>query len=394
MDLSQWAMLGGAMLLLRAGLAVYLCGQSRSKNALSTLFRGVAETSVAILAYWAVGDAILHDSSAALFCRSAAADPATLFLAAICVTSAGIAAGPSLERARPIVSLILAALMAGVITPLAWRWTAAGWLHEKGFIDVAGSCFVHWSAAAAGLATVLLVGPRQGKYNRDGSTNVLLGHNGVAASWGLLIMFAMWPIYVTGCILIRGGGQAEAGAIFNTILAGSAGAVVAMIYSEFRFQKLDVLLVFAGLLGGLVAITGGAGEFSSPQAALVGAAAGIFVPWMEMRSDLIWKLDDPSGLIAVCAGGGLIGTFAGVLLGGGALGDRLHAAGVQAVGLCAIGGVTLLLVGAVMLVLRVSVGVRVKEMDEFDGLDLAEHDLNAYPDFQQTTIKSYHLREM
>jgi ammonium transporter, Amt family len=155
-----------------------------------------------------------------------------------------------------------------------------------------------------------------------------------------------------------------------------------------------VHLVYSGLLSGLVAVTGGAAGFSAPHAALVGAAAGIFVPWLEMRLDLVWKIDDPSGLISVCAGGGLIGTIASALLTSDPLGDRLRAAGVQILGLTAVAGMTLLIAGTVLTFLRLAVGVRVSEADEFDGLDLAEHDLNAYPDFQQTTIKSYHLREM
>jgi Amt family ammonium transporter len=393
MEIGQWAMLGGAMLLLRAGLGIYLCGLSRSKNALSTLFRSIVETCVGMVTFWAVGEAVWHRSMGEVFCRFPSGDASTLFAAMVCIFGAGLAVGPTIERSRPLVSVIGAGLGGGVIVPLGWRSAWSGRLHALGFVDTAGSGFVHWSAAAAALAGVIFVGSRQGKYNRDGSTNVLLGHHGVLTSIGLLLMFAIWPAYVGWCAILHGGKMAG-GTAFDVILAGAAGGVMAMIFTEIRFRKLDVLLVYAGILGGLVAVTGGAGHFSAPHCAAVGAIAGVVTPWLIMRLDLVWKIDDPSGLIAVCAGGGLIGTLAAGFGGAAPFADRLRVVGAQCVGLVAIGVVSFAVSMGVMLVLKATGRLRVSESDEFDGLDLAEHDLNAYPDFQQTTIKSYHTREI
>jgi ammonium transporter, Amt family len=393
MEIGQWAVLGGAMLLLRAGLAIYLCGRSRSKNSLSTLFRGVAEMCVGMLAFWAVGYAILRHSWGDLFCRDPSSDPATFFAAMVCILGAGIAMAPTMERSRPPVAILGAALFAGVVVPLVWRLAWGDRLSQAGFADLAGSSYVHWSGAMAGLAAVLFIGPRQGKYNRDGSTNVLLGHHGVLTSIGLMLMLAFWPAYVAGCALIHGEMLAS-GVIFNTALGASAGAAMAMVFSEIRFRKPDVLLVFAGLLSGLVAITGGADQFTAGEAVLVGAIAGFLAPWLEMRLDLVWKIDDPSGLIAVCSAGGLVGTLATAVFAADPTVHLLHAIGVQAVGLVLIGIISFLFGGVLMMILKMARSLRVTEDDEFDGLDLAEHDLNAYPDFQQTTIKSYHTREI
>ncbi len=395
MEIGLWAMLGGAMLLLRAGLAIYLCGASRSKNALSTIFRSIAELAVGILAFWAIGDAIDRHAPGAMFFRyPPPARPRFLSRWSVFSPPASPSPPPS-SAVAPVVSMLGAFLWAGIVTPLAWHHAWDGWLHRVGFVDCAGSCFVHFSAAMAALAGVIFIGPRQGKYNRDGSTNVLLGHHGVSTSIGLLLMLAIWPIYVVGCALLHGAGdEAASAAAFNTILAGSAGAALAMIFTEIRFRKLDVLLIYFGLLGGLTAVTGGADQFSSPQAALVGALAGVIAPWAAMRLDLVWKIDDPSGFIAVCTTGGIIGTLATALLSPGQPDERIHLLGVQCVGLTAIGAISFAISAAAMLALKSLGRLRVSDADEFDGLDLAEHDMNAYPDFQQTTIKSYHTREI
>lgn len=389
MDMHKWVMLSAAVLLLRGGLAMYLCGQSRSKNALSTLFRAVAETCVALLAFWAIGGAILGHSWHRLFDIDGRFDLPMLFCAAVSVITAAIAVAPTLERSRSIVWLAGTILMAAMITPLAWRLAWSHWLIHRGFVDVAGSSFVFWSAGLCGLIAAIALGPRSGKYNRDGSTNILPGHSGPLASLGIFLILALWTPLIAGCILLRGQSVSDSAAV-NPVLAGAAAAITAMLYCQFRYRKLDVSLVHAGLLGGLVCINGAADQLTSPWAVLAGAVAGVLVPWLAVSLDLYWKIDDPSGLMAVSLLGGLLGTLAAAL----APCQRLHRLGAQLLGLTLIGLLCVVLCSVFFLLLRMMSRLRCSEAEEYDGLDLAQHDLNAYPDFQQTMIKSYDLREM
>jgi Amt family ammonium transporter len=147
------------------------------------------------------------------------------------------------------------------------------------------------------------------------------------------------------------------------------------------------------MTGALAAISAGAGVVAAPWAVAIGAVAGVLAPVAALWIDLIVRIDDPAGGVAIHAVGGAWGTLAVGLFAPGGLAARFKHLGVQAVGLVAIAIVAAGLSLALFAVLRATVGVRAKEADEFDGLDLAEHDIGAYPDFQQNTIRSYHLRE-
>jgi ammonium transporter, Amt family len=393
MEIGLWVTFSVAMLLMRASLAVYLCGLSRSRNAVSTLFRSAIESSLAILGFWAVGLALWRHSSVDLFNHGGQLGPPALFAACLCVFAAGLAMAPTVERSRPIVWMLGTLLSAAIVTPLAWRWAWSSRLAGMGYADSAGGSFIYFAAGIVGAVAALAVGPRDAKYNRDGSTNVLLGHNGVLVSLGLLLMFALWPAAIAGCLLQQTDANI-AQATLNTLLCASAATVVAAIYSQVRYRKFDVLLIYCGLLGGLVSIAAAPGGLTSLLAVWVGIIAGIAVPWLEVKLDLGWKIDDPSGMVAVCIFGGFWGTLVAALATPHAPAEILHRVGVQMLGLAAIGGLSLASSGLVFFGLRAVMRLRVKEADELDGLDLAHHDLNAYPDFQQTMIKSYHLREM
>jgi ammonium transporter, Amt family len=165
------------------------------------------------------------------------------------------------------------------------------------------------------------------------------------------------------------------------------------LLGNFRYGKPDVIITLLGFLGGLVAISSGAGRISPPWAVLLGAVAGVLVPMSAIWIDLIGRIDDPAGVIAIHGVGAVWGTFAtGLFLPGSAV-HRLHQTGVQIIGIFACGLLSLIGSAALFLILRATVRLRASEAEEFEGLDLAEHDIGAYPDFQQNTIKSYHLRE-
>jgi len=379
-----WVMFGAAALLLRAGFAVYLAGLSRSKNTASALFRSIVEIAIGLLAWWALGAAI-HGSWHEI------AHPmgsASLFVAATYLLGPAIVSGAASERSRSIVVIAVAILLPGFLTPLIWKILQSNWLANNGFIDEAGATFIHFSAGLAALVAAKAVGPRIGKYNRDGSTNALVAHNLPLATIGLFLIFVMWIPYVAG---YAADGSAAA---MNAALAAAAGVAASFVYCSIRYGRQDIFLVYAGLLGGLVSVTAGADLIAPSRAVFTGAVAGILIPFAVVKIDMLLRIDDPVAGIAIHGLGGAWSAIAVALLQPGAWFQRFDRLGAQIVALLIVAVISLTAAGAMFFLLRTFSRLRCSEADEFEGLDLSEYDLNAYPDFQQTTIKSYHLREM
>jgi Amt family ammonium transporter len=383
-------LLGTAALLARAGLALYAIGLSRSKNAASAVMRQLCDFFVAVLALYLIGAAIVY--------FRVTPDPpdanadAIFFYAVLFSLAPGVVAGVLGERSRFLPMLMVPLVLCGAVIPLLARWAWHGWLGEMKFIDAAGASVVHLSAAACALAGAIVVGPRAGKYNRDGSSNAIPGHNlSVAAAGALLLLVGWLPLVLDGTAL---HGVMSPRVASNVLLAGSAGGLVALLYGRLRYGKPEILITVSGFLGGLVSISAAAGVVGSVGAVAIGSVAGILVPLAAVAIDLRAHIDDPISGIAIHGVGGLWGTLAaGMLISVGGLADKFRALGVQALGAVVVAGFSVIASFALFYLLRAAVGIRSKEADEFDGLDLAEHDINAYPDFQQTMIKSYHLRE-
>jgi Amt family ammonium transporter len=238
-----------------------------------------------------------------------------------------------------------------------------------------------------------MVGPRTGKYNRDGSANMIPGHNIPLAAVGALTMFVAWFPYLVGSELAAGPLSTSLAGPMNVLLAAAAGGAASMALSQVRYGKVDIVLTLSGLLGGLVAISGAGGNVGTPAAVIIGAVAGVLVPLSAISLDLLAHLDDPTSAAAIHGVGGLWGTLAASLFSDGSIAQRAKQFGVQLLGAVAIAALAAVLSLVIFGVLKAIGRLRAKEADEYDGLDLAEHDIGAYPDFQQTMIKSYHLRE-
>lgn len=392
-----WIVLAVGALLVRVGQTLYYAGLSRSKNAAGASLRSVADVCVSVLAFWAIGQAIAAQSSSwnpvlslePRYLMGWDGMPANaVFTVALILIGTGVVGGAVAERSKFVPMAVAWAVLAGFVLPVSLFWVWRGWLHNIGVVDVAGAGGIHLAAGAFALAGAVIVGPRVGKYNRDGSASMIPAHNVPIAVAGAVTVLVGFLPYVAGCP----GGEPSRAA-FNTLLAGAAGGFVAMTFAHIRYGKADIGLALAGLLGGLVASTAGAGLVSSPAAFVIGAVAGLVVPVSTILIDLFGRLDDPAGGVAVHGVGGAWGLIAAGLFVPGSFADHLKHLGANLLAIFALaafaGGVGFI----VFALLRSSVGVRSKEADEYDGLDLAEHDIGAYPDFQQTMIKSYHLRE-
>ena len=397
-------LLGAALLLMRVGQVLYTTGLCRSKNAAGTAMRGVADLCVATLAFWAVGAAVFFQrdngvfglNPALLLGWSSRTDGSLFFHACAVLVVTGVVGGTLAERSRFLPLCAASVLLAAVVVPVAGHWAWGGWLERLGYTDVAGASVLHVSAGVCALVGAVMTGPRGGKYNRDRSANMIPGHNVPVASVGALLMLVAWFPYVAGFGIFHHPGHISLRVIpdpMNVLVAAAAGGLAAMVLGQLRYRKPDIVLTLAGLLGGLVAVSAADHRLGSPSAFVIGLIAGLLVPLSAVALDLVGHVDDPTSGIAIHGVAGAWGTLAVAIFSPGSFAERLKALGVQALGLVAIvalsGGLSL----ALFAVLKATVGLRLKEADEYDGLDLAEHDIGAYPDFQQTMIKSYHLRE-
>jgi Amt family ammonium transporter len=356
----------------RIGLCLYLAGVSQSKNAAAAVVRAIADVCVAVLALWVAGRFMLPASDSEFLSVSAP----------IALIATGAALGSSMGRSRLIPVLAVSAVLAGIVVPLAERWALFGWLLERGFVDRGGASYLHLVGGLAGAAGAILVGPRHDKYNHDGSTNHIPAHNIPLAGAGALAMF----VGIAGQTVICAG----MASMPNCVLAAAAGGLATMIYSHVRFAAIDFEMIVIGLLAGLISMSAGAGGFPAPVAVLVGAAGGLLAASASHWLDIRLRIDDPASAISIHAVGGLWALLAaGILIHGRPMGLV-----PQLLGAVVIGGLSLSAATGVLLIFRATMGLRPGEADELDGADLVEHDVNAYPDFQQTMIKSHHLRQM
>jgi len=378
-----------AALSARLGICLYLSGMCRARNAAAACLRSIADACIAVIAFWAVGFAILSPASHAWFGLHGSFTAAAFFNASMVLIATGAALGGTLGRTRMLAPLTVSALLAGIVVPLAGRWVWSGWLHDLGFIDIAGDGPLHLCGALAALTGAAIARPRGGKYNRDGSTNLIPGHSVPYAAVGAMALAFGFIAQITGCAILRDSSPGAAAA--NALLASAAGGCGALLLARQRYRIADIHLFLAGFLAGLVTTAAGAGNLSSPLAAAVGLLAGILTPTALVWLDLRLRIDDPSSAVATHFVGGTLGLLAAAFSAG--VTSPVKQLGIQLLGILAISALALIASGAVFMLMRSANQLRLSEADELDGDDLVEHDLNAYPDFQQTMIKSYHLRE-
>ena len=399
MELTLWALIAAAGALgMRVGFAVHAAGMARSKNSAGAVMRHLSDWCVAVLAFWAVGFAI-HASDAtvfglqwrALFGVGAGYSTGSFLGTAMVLVATGIVPGVVAERARFWPALIATAMTAGLVVPLAMLWTSRGWLARMGYHDPGGAGWLHLVGAVCAAVAAVFVGPRTGKFNRDGSSTAIPGHSVPLAGVGVVLL----SVGFFGFVTAGSAGDRVTQAGMNVLVAGAAGGLASAILCQIRFYKPDVHLAYAGILGGLVAISAGATAVGSLGAVIIGGVAGVIVPLAVLHFDLRLRLDDPSGNVAVHGVGAVWGLIATPLFAQAmTFPARARLLGVQLLGVVALAALAGIGSSIVWAVLKRTTKLRASEADEFDGLDLAEHDIGAYPDFQQTMIKSYHLREM
>ena len=298
---------------------------------------------------------------------------------------ATIISGAVAERMKFSPYLVFSLIATVFIYPLAghWVWSPDGWLNKIGMLDFAGSAVVHSLGGWGALAAALVLGPRSGKYNRDGSMNVMPGHNLPLAALGAFILWFGWFGFNPGSTL-SGLDLNIARIAINTNLAAAAGGTAAALFTLFRYGKADPSMGINGSLGGLVAITAGCAYVEPISSLIIGAIAGmlivIAVPFFDRM-----KADDPVGAIAVHGVCGTFGTLAvGIFAekGGFLYGGGFHLLSVQALGVLAISLWGFATTYALFYAMKKTVGIRVTVDEETEGLDLAEHGMAAYNEME------------
>ncbi|TCL00033.1 ammonium transporter [Natranaerovirga hydrolytica] len=403
-----WVLFAASLVfLMQAGFAMVETGFTRSKNAGNIIMKNLMDFSVGSIMYWLVGFGIMFGVSQGGFIG--ALDfmvmgeydfgiPTFAFLifqTVFCATAATIVSGAMAERTKFKSYLVYSFFITTIIYPIVGHWTwGGGWLDGLGFHDFAGSTVVHSVGAWCAFVGASILGPRIGKYTKEGKSNAIPGHSLTLGALGVFILWFGWFGFNPGSQLEAAGiGNAEAiGHIFvTTNLSAAAAAIVTMIITWVKYKKPDVSMTLNGALGGLVAITAGTDVVTPVGAAIIGIIAGFVIVFGIELVDKVLKVDDPVGAVGVhglCGATGtiLVGLFAvgdGLFYGGGA-----SLLGVQAIGVLAVAAWVFISSFIVFKLVDKTMGLRVSKEEELKGLDIEEHGIDSYADFE---VKTYQI---
>ncbi len=399
-----WMMLCTALVFfMHLGFAFLEIGLTRQKNTINILFKNIFIITVGLLLYALVGFNLMYPTWGAnasgylgdfIFGISAPLKDGVLDLAynegytfwtdflfqgMFAATAATIVSGAVAERMKILPFMIFTILYVGFAYPIAgsWKW-GGGFLDQLDtpFYDFAGSTLVHSVGGWAALVAVCLLGSRIGKF-KNGKIQAIPGHNIPLATAGVLILWLGWFGFNGGSVLSADPGLTSL-TLVTTCLAAAAGGIIASLVSTIMYKNLDLTMFLNGILGGLVAITAGADQMSPTDAILIGGIAGAFIVFAVSLIDKL-KLDDPVGAIAVHLVCGIWGTLAVGIFGNLASGSQFLS---QLFGVSVYAIFCIITSFIIIFTLKKTIGIRVSEKEELEGLDAHEHGMDAYPDFR------------
>ncbi|UMZ73815.1 ammonium transporter [Natranaerofaba carboxydovora] len=386
--------------LMQAGFAMVESGFTRAKNAGNIIMKNLMDFSVGSIMYWTIGFSIMFGASVSgifgqidLFSRGSYEGLVDIPLYAFLIfqtvfaaTAATILSGAMAERAKFIAYLIYSFFITTLIYPVAGHWIwGDGWLAGLGFHDFAGSTVVHSLGGWAALIGAMVIGPRIGKYTKDGKPNAIPGHSLTLGALGVFILWFGWFGFNPGSTLSGMAVESIAHIFVTTNLSAAFGAVVSMFVTWAKYGKPDVSIALNGALGGLVGVTAGADIVSPFGAAIIGILSGFAIVYGVEFIDRVLKIDDPVGAAGVHGICGAIGTIAvgflatdgGLFYGGGA-----GLLGVQLIGVVAIAVWVMSTTFVLFKAIDATIGLRVSAAEETTGLDIEEHGIESYADFQ------------
>lgn len=404
-----WVLFGAAMVFfMQAGFSMCEAGFTRAKNTGNILMKNLMDFCIGTPAFWLVGFGLMFGAGSGVigtFDPLAGGDyshilPAgvplwafVIFQTVFCATSATIVSGAMAERTKFSAYCIYSAAISLLIYPVSGHWIwGGGWIAQMGFHDFAGSTAVHMVGGVCALIGAKILGPRIGKYDKNGKPQAILGHNLSFAALGVFILWFCWFGF-NGASTVGMDSDAlmdTAGRVFfNTNMAAAVACCTTLLFTWIRYKKPDVSMTYNAALAGLVGITAGCDAVSPVGAAVIGIICGILIVLAVEFFDKIAKIDDPVGAVSVHCVCGATGTIltglfatgvtteAGLFYGGG-----VHLLAVQAAGVVSVAIYVAVVITIVFLAIKYTIGLRADAEDEIAGLDVSEHGLlTAYAGF-------------
>lgn len=404
-----WVLLGAALVFfMQAGFSLCEAGFTRAKNTGNILMKNLMDFCIGTPAFWLIGfgimfgngngiigwfDPLIQGDYSHVLPSGVPLWAYAIFQTVFCATSATIVSGAMAERTKFSAYCIYSAAISLLIYPISGHWIwGGGWLSELGFHDFAGSTAVHMVGGICAMIGAKILGPRIGKYDKDGNPKAILGHNLTFAALGVFILWFCWFGFNGASTVGMDSDELmlSAGLVFfNTNLAAAVACCVTMIFTWIRYKKPDVSMTYNAALAGLVGITAGCDAVSPVGAAIIGIVCGILVVLSVEFFDKVAKIDDPVGAVSVhcvCGATGTIltGLFAtgvstekGLLYGGG-----FHFLGTQILGVACVAAYVAIVITIVFQAIKHTIGLRAEAEHELTGLDISEHGLlTAYAGF-------------
>lgn len=393
-----WVLVAAVLVFaMQLGFTLVECGFTRAKNAANIIMKNLMDYAIGSLAFYLVGFGLMFGATAVglvgltgLIRPESINTPTFIFFQTVfAATAATIVSGAMAERTQFRAYVIYSFVISLLIYPIAGHWAwGGGWLSELGFKDFAGSTVVHSVGGWAALVGATILGPRIGKYGPGKKVNAIPGHNLPLGAAGVFLLWIGWFGFNAGStvsIFSIEGGIVDIGFVaMTTNLAAAAAATVTMFLTWFRYKKPDVSMTLNGALAGLVAITAGCDGVSYYGALAIGIIAGFIIVFGIEFVDKVLKIDDPVGATSVHILNGVWGTLAVGLFNtesGLFYGAGFTQLGIQAIGVAAYGGWTVITTGILFTVLKKTIGLRVPAEEEITGLDIVEHGNSAYPEW-------------
>lgn len=401
-----WVLLGTILVFfMQAGFAILESGLTRAKNAGNIIMKNLMDYVIGSLLYWILGFTIMFGTTFVgiigipdffVMGNYDSNIPGFVFLmfqTVFCATAATIVSGAMAERTKFNAYLLYTVIISGFIYPISGHWIwGDGWLAALGFEDFAGSVAVHMVGGITALVGAKAVGPRIGKYNKDGKAQTIPGHNLVLAALGVFILWFAWFGF-NGASTLEASSPESLSLIglvlLNTNLSAATGTLTALVLSWVRLGKPDIGVTLNGSLAGLVGITAGCAVVNPFGAVAIGLLSSVAMVYGLEFVENKMKIDDPVGAFAVhgIAGGtgtilvGLFATDGGLFYGGG-----ISMFGVQVLGVAAVALYITVTMTIAFKLIDMTIGLRVTPEQEEEGMDISEHNLNSsYADFAATT---------
>lgn len=406
-----WVLVGAALVFfMQAGFAMVETGFTRAKNAGNIIMKNLMDFCIGTPAFWIVGFGLMFGGTGAFIGSiGGIAEEANygtsmlpqgvpfyaflIFQTVFCATAATIVSGAMAERTKFSAYCVYSFVISLLIYPISGHWIwGGGWLSQLGFHDFAGSTAVHMVGGVAAFVGALILGPRIGKYDKNGKAKAIPGHSLTLGALGVFILWFCWfGFNGASTVSMEGEAVVTAGKIFvNTNLAAAVSSCAVLLITWIRYKKPDISMTLNGTLAGLVAITASCDTVSPVSAAIIGIIAGFVVVFGIEFIDKVLKIDDPVGAVGVHGLNGALGTICVGLFSDGTGTDGLglftgggfHLLGVQLLGMAAVIAWVAVTMTVVFQVIKHTMGLRVSEDEEIAGLDIREHGIeSSYADF-------------